>query len=234
MIDTQRALVLFSGGQDSTTCLAWALDQFERVETVGFDYGQRHKVELACRQEILPRIRSEFPKWGTRLGDDHVLDIGVLGEISNTALTRDAEIRFGNDGLPSTFVPARNLLFLALACAIAYRRNLNVLVGGMCETDFSGYPDCRDETMKAMQNALTLGTNRPFRIDTPLMWLGKGETWSLAHSLGGDKLVSIIIEHSHTCYVGNRSMRHEWGYGCGECPACSLRRSGYTHWQSRA
>lgn len=234
MPESIGALVLFSGGQDSTTCLAWALDQFKQVETVGFDYGQRHRVELECRKEILARLRAEFPLWNSRLGDDHVLDVGILGRISDTALTRDAEIEFGKEGLPNTFVPARNLLFLTLAGAIAYRRNLTVLIGGMCETDYSGYPDCRDNVIKAMQLALALGTNRPFRVETPLMWINKGETWKLAQTLGGEKLISIVIENSHTCYLGERSTRHDWGYGCGQCPACQLREAGYRRWRMSA
>ena len=231
MKESLGALVLFSGGQDSTTCLAWALDRFERVETIGFEYGQRHNVELTCRQEILPRIRSEFSKWNGRLGEDHVLDLGILGKISDTALTRDAEIKLTKDGLPNTFVPARNLLFLTLACAVAYRRNLTVLVGGMCETDYSGYPDCRDSTIKATQLALALGVDRPIRIETPLMWIDKRETWKLAQSLGGEALISIITEHTHTCYLGERSIRHNWGYGCGQCPACQLREEGHQRWR---
>lgn len=230
-MESVGALVLFSGGQDSTTCLAWALDRFERVESIGFDYGQRHRVEMECRKEILMRIRSEYPKWNMRLGDDHVLDVSIFGEISDTALTRDAKIKLSKEGLPNTFVPTRNLLFLTLACAVSYRRELTVLVGGMCETDYSGYPDCRDETIKAMQLALSLGTDRPIRIETPLMWIEKGDTWKLAQKLGGEKLVSIIIEHSHTCYLGERSTLHEWGYGCGECPACRLREEGHRRWR---
>ncbi len=229
-MESTGALVLFSGGQDSTTCLAWALDKFMHVETIGFDYGQRHRVELECRQEILARIRTGFAKWDSRLGDDHVLDVGVFGKISDTALTRDAEITLGKEGLPNTFVPARNLLFLTLACAVAYRRNLTVLVGGMCETDYSGYPDCRDATIKAMQQTLSLGTDRAFTIETPLMWIDKQETWKLAQALGGDMLVSIITEYSHTCYLGDRSARHDWGYGCGTCPACQLRAEGHQRW----
>lgn len=231
MTKSLGALVLFSGGQDSTTCLAWALDRFERVESIGFDYGQRHRVELDCRTEVLARLRSEFPKWSTRLGDDHVLDVGVLGKISDTALTRNAEIKFSADGLPSTFVPARNLLFFTLACAVAYRRDLTVLVGGMCETDYSGYPDCRDNTIKAMQLSLALGTDRPMRIETPLMWVDKERTWELAQELGGDMLLSIIVQETHTCYLGDRTHRHNWGYGCGDCPACNLRSEGYQRWK---
>jgi 7-cyano-7-deazaguanine synthase len=229
-MDTRQALVLFSGGQDSTTCLAWALDRFSRVETVGFDYGQRHRIELDCRATVRERIAAAFPAWGKRLGDDHLLEVDVLGRISDTALTRDAEIALQADGLPNTFVPGRNLLFLTLAAALAYRRGMAVLVGGMCETDYSGYPDCRDNTMKAMQQALTLGTDRPFEIATPLMWLDKAATWELAHQLGGEALVDIVREDTHTCYRGERGELHAWGHGCGHCPACELRARGYEAW----
>ena len=229
-MDTRQALVLFSGGQDSTTCLAWALDRFSRVETVGFDYGQRHRIELDCRATVRERIAAAFPSWGERLGDDHLLEVDVLGRISDTALTRDAEISLRADGLPNTFVPGRNLLFLTLAAALAYRRGMAVLVGGMCETDYSGYPDCRDTTMKAMQLALTLGTDRPFEVATPLMWLDKAATWELAQRLGGDTLVDVIREDSHTCYLGERGALHAWGHGCGHCPACALRARGYEAW----
>ena len=226
-MDARQALVLFSGGQDSTTCLAWALDRFSRVETVGFDYGQRHRIELDCRGQVRDRIAARFPHWGERLGEDHLLPIEVLGRISDTALTRDAEIALQADGLPNTFVPGRNLLFLTLAAALAYRRGIEVLVGGMCETDYSGYPDCRDDTMKAMQQALALGTDRPFVIETPLMWLDKAATWELAHSLGGDALVDIVRADTHTCYRGERGQLHAWGHGCGACPACELRANGW-------
>lgn len=232
MTEPLGALVLFSGGQDSTTCLAWALERFQRVETIGFDYGQRHRVELECRKNVLARLRTAFSQWSTHLGEDHVLDVGILGKISDTALTRDAEIKLTQGGLPNTFVPARNLLFLTLACAVAYRRNLTVLVGGMCETDYSGYPDCRDNTMKAMQLALASGTDRSFRVETPLMWLDKAATWALAQALGGEELISIVTEYSHTCYLGERTARHKWGYGCGQCPACQLRKEGYRRWKA--
>jgi 7-cyano-7-deazaguanine synthase len=227
----RKAIVLFSGGQDSTTCLAWALNQYEHVETIGFDYGQNHRIELDCRHTVLARIRNDFPQWAARLGEDHLLEISVLGRISDTALTKDAEIVLQNDGLPNTFVPGRNLLFLTLAAAVAYRRGCTVLVGGMCETDFSGYPDCRDNTMKAMQVALSLGIARPLVIETPLMWIDKAETWQLAATLGGDKLVKAIQEDTHTCYRGDREHMHEWGFGCGTCPACELRVAGYNHWR---
>lgn len=229
-----HALVLFSGGQDSTTCLAWALERHAHVETVGFDYGQRHRVELDCRAVVRDRIAQQFPAWSQRLGPDHLLKIDVLGQISDTALTSDAEIALRSDGLPNTFVPGRNLLFLTLAAALAYRRDLWVLVGGMCETDYSGYPDCRDRTMKAMQLALALGTDRPFVIETPLMWLDKAATWALAQQLGGDALVGIIREDTHTCYLGERGQLHAWGHGCGACPACALRAQGHAAWQQAA
>jgi 7-cyano-7-deazaguanine synthase len=221
------ALVLFSGGQDSTTCLAQALSRFERVETIGFDYRQRHSIELDARQVVLEQIRAQFPDWAGRLGEDHLLDLAVLGQVSDTSLTRDTAFKMESSGLPNTFVPGRNLLFLTLAAALAYRRGLEVLVTGVCETDFSGYPDCRDDTMKAMQLALSLGMDKRFLIDTPLMWIDKAATWRLALSLGGDKLIALIIEHTHTCYLGDREHRHAWGYGCGTCPACDLRARGY-------
>jgi len=230
-LDARGALVLFSGGQDSTACLAWALDRFAHVETIGFDYGQRHHVELDCRPRIREAVAQAFPEWAGRLANDHVLDLGLLGQISDSALTSAREIEMQAGGLPSTFVPARNLLFLGFAGAIAYRRNLGVLVGGMCETDYSGYPDCRDNTLKAMQVALSLGLAAPMTIETPLMWLSKAETWALTERLGGDALTALIVEHTHSCYLGDRSQRHPWGYGCGTCPACGLRRSGWTVWR---
>lgn len=226
------ALVLFSGGQDSTTCLAQALSKYERVETVGFDYGQRHSVELQARLVVLREIRAQFPQWAHKLGEDHFLDLAVLGQVSETSLTRDTAFRMESSGLPNTFVPGRNLLFLTLAAALAYRRDLQVLVTGVCETDFSGYPDCRDDTMKAMQLALSLGMDKRFLIDTPLMWIDKAATWSLAESLGGKALVDLIIEHTHTCYLGDREHRHAWGYGCGQCPACELRLRGYAAYEA--
>lgn len=231
--NAQRALVLFSGGQDSTTCLAWALDRFAHVETIGFDYGQRHCVEMEVRLDTLRELRAEFPEWAVRLGEDHVVDLAVLGQISDTSLTRDVAIAYEQNGLPNTFVPGRNLLFLTFAATIAYRRGLNVLVGGMCETDFSGYPDCRDNTMKAMQIALSLGLDKRLRVETPLMWIDKADTWALAESLGGGKLTQLIIEHTHTCYNGVRDTQHAWGYGCGECPACALRKAGFESWAAR-
>jgi 7-cyano-7-deazaguanine synthase len=221
------ALVLFSGGQDSTTCLAQALSRYQRVETVAFDYRQRHSVELDARLVVLQQLREQFPEWASKLGEDHLLDLGVLGQVSETSLTRDTAFKMESSGLPNTFVPGRNLLFLTLAAALAYRRGLEVLVTGVCETDFSGYPDCRDDTMKAMQLALSLGMDKRFLIETPLMWIDKADTWRLADSLGGRKLVDLIVEHTHTCYLGDREHRHAWGYGCGTCPACELRARGY-------
>lgn len=228
----EAALVLFSGGQDSATCLAWALDRFERVETIGFDYGQRHRVELDVRSRFLAELKSAFPKWGARLGEDHMLDLTSLGRISDTALTTGAAIAFADSGLPNTFVPSRNLLFLTYASAIAYRREIKHLVTGVCETDYSGYPDCRDDTIKALQVALNLGTEKRFVIDTPLMWIDKAATWALANDLGGQALVELIVEHSHTCYQGDREHRHAWGYGCGACPACDLRGGGFAAWSA--
>lgn len=223
----KTALVLFSGGQDSATCLAWALEQYDHVETVGFDYGQRHIVELACRQDVLAAIRERFPAWESKLGDDHMLDMTLLSKISDTAMTSNKAIEMAKNGLPNTFVPGRNLLFFTFAAAVAYRRELKTLVGGMCETDYSGYPDCRDNTLKSLQVSLSLGMDFPVVIETPLMWLDKQKTWELARELGGDALLEIVRENSHTCYLGDRQTRHSWGYGCGTCPACELRKSGY-------
>ncbi len=223
------ALVLFSGGQDSTVCLAWALARFDRVETVGFDYGQRHAVELTQRAKILETLR-KWPEFKAKLGPDTVLQLPALGEISDTALTRDTEITFAASGLPTTFVPGRNVLFLSYAAALAYRRGIATLVGGMCETDFSGYPDCRRATLDALEHALSLGLDRPIKIETPLMAIDKAGTWALGHELGGDALTHLIIEDTHTCYLGDRSQRHAWGYGCGTCPACDLRAKGWETW----
>jgi 7-cyano-7-deazaguanine synthase len=225
------ALVLFSGGQDSTVCLAYALERYERVETVGFDYGQRHGVELECRKRVRSEIARRFPAWGERLGPDHMIDIASFGAIGDTALTSDAEIEMLASGLPSTFVPGRNLVFFVYAAALGYRRGLTTLVGGMCETDYSGYPDCRDATLRALEQPIRLGTEIPFEIETPLMWRTKAETWALAHELGGDTLVGLIVEETHTCYRGERGLRHDWGYGCGTCPACELRARGFAEWQ---
>lgn len=223
----KTALVLFSGGQDSTTCLAWALEHYDHVETVGFNYGQRHIVELDCRKEVLSAIRERFPAWASKLGDDHMLDMTLLSNISDTAMTSNKAIEMAKNGLPNTFVPGRNLLFFTFAAAVAYRRELKILVGGMCETDYSGYPDCRDNTLKSLQVSLSLGMDCPLVIETPLMWLDKQQTWELARELGGAPLLEIVRENSHTCYVGDRQTRHSWGYGCGACPACELRKSGY-------
>ncbi len=223
----RKALVLFSGGQDSTACLAWALDRYAQVETIGFDYGQRHRIELDCRQTVRRELAAQFPAWGARLGEDHLLDLALLGQISDTALTEARAIEMQANGLPNTFVPGRNLLFLSFAATLAYRRGASVLVGGMCETDFSGYPDCRDNTLKALQVALSLGLDQPMTIETPLMFITKAQTWALTEQLGGAALNELVIEHTHTCYLGERQQRHPWGYGCGSCPACELRARGY-------
>ena len=229
----KSALVLFSGGQDSTTCLAQALSRYERVETLGFDYGQRHSVELEVRLTALAAVRAAFPAWGAKLGEDHVLSLDVLKQIGGSSLTEDVAFAMQTDGLPNTFVPGRNLLFLTLAGALAYRRGISVIVTGVCETDFSGYPDCRDDTMKAMQLALNLGLARRLRIETPLMWIDKAATWRMAESLGGQALVDLIVEDTHTCYQGERGQRHDWGYGCGACPACALRARGWAGYRGQ-
>lgn len=222
-----NALVLFSGGQDSTTCLAWALSRYAKVETIGFDYGQRHAIELSVRPALLQKLRALSSDWNGKLGDDHMIDLSLIAKISDTALTQDVEIAMQANGLPNTFVPGRNLLFMTVAASVAYRRGLDVLVGGMCETDFSGYPDCRDDTMKALQVALNLGMATRVKLETPLMWIDKAATWDMARTLGGTALVELIREHTHTCYLGERGALHEWGYGCGTCPACELRARGY-------
>jgi len=221
------ALVLFSGGQDSTVCLAWALQRFARVETVGFDYGQRHAVELQVRPRLREKVAALRPEWAARLGEDHVLTLDALGAISDTALTRETTIAMASSGLPTTFVPGRNLVFLTFAGALAYRRGLRHLVAGMCETDYSGYPDCRDDTVKAMQVALGLGMEKRFVIHTPLMWIDKAATFSLAEDIGGKEFLDLVIEETHSCYLGDRAHRHTWGYGCGDCPACKLRAEGF-------
>ena len=226
------ALVLFSGGQDSTVCLAWALAKYERVETVGFSYGQRHAAELTVRDKLREGLAAMDARWGRRLGPDHMLELPELGRLSETALTRDAEIEITATGLPSTFVPGRNLLFFTYAAALAYRRGIRTLVGGMCETDFSGYPDCRNHTLQTLATALSLGTDTEFLIETPLMWIDKASTWELTEELGGVPLIELIVEDSHTCYLGIRSRRHPWGYGCGHCPACTLRAKGWDAWQA--
>lgn len=224
---TDNALVLFSGGQDSTTCLAWALDRFSHVETIGFDYGQRHRVELDVRPTIRSLFQERFPHWGAKLGEDHMIDMAVLGQVSETSLTKDVEISMQANGLPNTFVPGRNLLFLTFAAAVAYRRGIKHLVTGVCETDYSGYPDCRDDTIKAMQLALNLGMDTRFVLHTPLMWIDKAATWEMTNELGGTPLVDLVREETHTCYQGDREHHHSWGWGCGACPACDLRAKGY-------
>ncbi|WP_372784821.1 7-cyano-7-deazaguanine synthase QueC [Phenylobacterium sp.] len=225
------ALVLFSGGQDSATCLAWALTRFERVETIGFDYRQRHRAELTARSEFRADLARAFPDWGVKLGDDHMLDLGVLAEVSDTALTRDMAIATAASGLPNTFVPGRNLLFLTFAGAVAYRRDLKHIVTGVCETDYSGYPDCRDDTIKALQVALNLGMERRFVLETPLMWIDKAATWEMARQLGGLRLVDLVRDRTLTCYEGDTTHEHAWGRGCGVCPACDLRAKGYVAWR---
>jgi 7-cyano-7-deazaguanine synthase len=227
----RSALVLFSGGQDSTACLAWALSRFERVETVGFDYGQRHRIELEARMTVRAEIQRRFPAWAAKLGADHVLDLKSFGAVAESALTADRAIEMTERGLPSTFVPGRNLAFFIYAAALADRRGVDVLVGGMGEADYSGYPDCRRETLDAMEAALRLGMERPFRIETPLMHLSKARVWALAEELGGRALVDVTVEDSHTCYRGERGARHAWGYGCAECPACDLRAKGWFAWR---
>ena len=227
------ALVLFSAGQDSATCLAWALERFARVETIGFGYGQRHAIELTQREPVRTAIAALKPPWRARLGPDRLVDISGFGALAESALTKEMSFAFAADGLPNTFVPGRNLVFLAIAAAHAYRQGLEVLVAGMCETDYSGYPDCRRETIEAMQSALSLGLGRDIAIDTPLMYLSKAQTWALAEELGGQKLVDLILEETHTCYEGNRGLRHAWGYGCGVCPACALRAKGWNAWVGR-
>ena len=226
----RRALVLLSGGLDSATCLAWALARYPHVETIGFDYGQRHRVELDCRARLREGMQA---RWPGRLADDHLLTVDVLGQLGGSAMTDDVAIALQQDGLPNTFVPGRNLLFFTLAAALAYRRGLEVLVGGMSQTDYSGYPDCRDNTLKALQVALSLGVDRPLTLETPLMWLDKAATWALAHELGGDALVELVRRDSHTCYLGQREQLHAWGHGCGTCPACELRARGWEQWHAQ-
>ncbi len=233
MSGADAALVLFSGGQDSATCLAWALDRFGHVETVGFDYGQRHVVELACRSAVRHGLAAGDPAWAARLGCDHTLELAALGQLSETALTRDAAIALGEDGLPNTFVPGRNLLFLTFAAALAVRRGIRHLIGGMCETDYSGYPDCRDDTLKALQVTLNLGMAQRFVLHTPLMWRDKAQSWALAEALGGARLVELLRRETHSCYLGVRDTLHDWGHGCGTCPACELRRRGWEQYACR-
>jgi 7-cyano-7-deazaguanine synthase len=230
---SETALVLFSGGQDSTTCLAWALQRFARVEMLGFSYGQRHRIELECRDRLLAGIKSARPDWAAKLGESHTLEIPTLAEISDTALTRDVAIAMGEDGLPNTFVPGRNLVFLTFAAALAYRRGIHHIVGGMCETDYSGYPDCRNDTIRAMQTALSLGMDRSMTIHTPLMRVDKAGTFALAKEIGGGPLLDLVTEATHSCYLGDRNHRHGWGYGCGTCPACRLRAEGFERFSQK-
>ena len=231
--ETDGALVLFSGGQDSATCLVWSLDRFAGVETLGFDYGQRHRVELECRATFQAGLAQRFPGWASRIGADHMLPLCGLSAVSDTALTSETQIRMREDGLPNTFVPGHNLLFLTFAAALAYRQGLRHIVAGMCETDFSGYPDCRDDTIKALQVAINLGMERRFVLHTPLMWLTKAGTWQMAETLGGRQLIELLLEDTHTCYVGDRRHRYAWGYGCGQCPACDLRQMGWAEFASQ-
>ena len=233
MHTNDSALVLFSGGQDSATCLAWALRRYARVETIGFDYGQRHAVELEVRPTLLSKMRALDPDWDARLGEDQMVDLSLIAKISDTALTTNVAIAMQENGLPNTFVPGRNLLFMTVAATVTYRRGLNVLVGGMCETDFSGYPDCRDDTMKALQVTLNLGMATRLKLETPLMWIDKAQTWQLAHDCGGEALVDLIRFDTHTCYLGERGAAHPWGHGCGSCPACELRARGYAQYAAR-
>jgi 7-cyano-7-deazaguanine synthase len=230
MTDPRRALVLFSGGQDSTVCLAWALDRYAHVETIGFDHALRHESELECRLHVRSQLLTKFPQWAPKLGDDHLLDLSLLGQMAQTAATKERAHAMRNGGLPNEFVPGRNLLFFTFAATIADRRGLSVLVGGMCETDFSGYPDSRDNALKALQVALSLGLDTPMTIETPLMWRDKAETWALTETLGGEPLIDVVVEHTHSCYLGDRTQRQAWGYGCGLCPSCDLRRKGYESW----
>jgi len=232
-MNSETALVLFSGGQDSTVCLAWALERFSRVETIGFDYGQRHAIELSVRARLREKMSALTSGWAARLGDDHMIKLDALAAISDTALTRQTAIEIADSGLPTTFVPGRNLMFFCFAGALAYRRGARHLVAGMCETDCSGYPDCRDDTIKAMQVALTLGLDKRVAIHTPLMWIDKAETFALAVEIGGDAFLDLLIEESHSCYLGDRTRRHDWGYGCGTCPACQLRAQGFAKFKSR-
>lgn len=230
----KSALVLFSGGQDSTVTLAWALERYDVVETVGFNYGQRHAIELEQRRRIRTALIALSIDWGNRLGDDHTIELNELGRLSETALTRNAEIEMTDAGLPSTFVPGRNLMFFTYAAALGYRRGIRTLIGGMCETDFSGYPDCRNETLQSLAVTLSLGMGVDFAIETPLMWIDKAGTWTLAEKLGGQHFVELIVDETHTCYLGDRSKRHDWGYGCGTCPACDLRARGWQTWRKSA
>jgi 7-cyano-7-deazaguanine synthase len=228
----RKALVLFSGGQDSATCLAWALENYDHVETIGFDYNQRHKIELEVRQEFISELRVKFPEWGQKLGDDHLVAIPALADIGETAMTEEIEIEVSESGLPNTFVPGRNIIFLSFAAALAYRRNCKHIVTGVCETDYSGYPDCRDDTIKSLQATLNLAMETRLVLHTPLMWIDKARTWQMADGLGGQDLVNMVKTSTHTCYAGNRDTLHHWGYGCGHCPACDLRKLGWANYSS--
>ena len=234
MTQATKALILFSGGQDSATCLAWALERYDYVETIGFDYDQRHNVEMQCRLEVLEAFKTQFPKWAAKIGEDHIVDLSALGAISDTALTRDTKITLSQSGLPNTFVPGRNLIFLNFAAAVGYRRGLHDLVAGMCEADFSGYPDCRADTLGAAMLSISMGMDREFTLQTPLMHISKAGAWSLAHDLGGDALVELIRTVTHTCYKGDHDVLYDWGYGCGLCPACELRAKGWDEYVSAA
>lgn len=231
-IEKQSALVLFSGGQDSSTCLAWALSRYQHVETIGFDYGQRHAIELTMRPQLLQKMRGLSTDWDQKLGEDHMIDLSLISQLSSTAMTENIAIQMQENGLPNTFVPGRNLMFMMVAATLAYRRQMGVLVGGMCETDFSGYPDCRDDSLKALQVALNLGMASRLTIETPLMWIDKAESWRLAESLGGESLIELIRHDTHTCYLGERGQMHDWGHGCGTCPACDLRAKGYHQYRA--
>lgn len=230
MTTQSKALILFSGGQDSATCLAWALSRYDYVETIGFDYDQRHSIEMQCRMEVLAAFKAQFPDWGQKIGEDHIVDLSALGAISETSLTRDTEITLSESGLPSTFVPGRNLIFLNFAAAVGYRRGLYDLIAGMCEADFSGYPDCRKETLDATMHSISLGMDRPFTLQTPLMSVSKAGAWDMSNDLGGEALVELIRTQTHTCYKGDHDALHEWGYGCGACPACELRAKGWAEY----
>lgn len=234
LMNNAKALVLFSGGQDSTICLAWALTHYACVETIGFDYGQRHVIELECQRTILKTLRKRFPQWAQALGEDHTMDLKTLGQISHTALTRDTKIEPSHHGLPNTFVPGRNIIFLTMAAALAYQRDISILVGGMCETDYSGYPDCRDDAIKSLQVCLNIGMATNMRIETPLMWLNKTQLWNMARTLGGTDFVELVRTETHTCYVGERNQLHAWGHGCGTCPACELRANGYASYLAQS
>lgn len=231
MVNSQKALLLFSGGQDSATCLAWACENYDRVETIGFEYGQRHDVEMTCRLDVLEHMKKSFPEWAPNIGKDHIVDLSALGAISETSLTRESEIEMGEAGLPNTFVPGRNLIFLNFAAAVGYRRGITQLIGGMCEADFSGYPDCRKETLNAVMKSISLGMDRDFKLETPLMHLSKAGAWALAEELGGAALVELILARTHTCYLGTRGRRQAWGFGCGECPACDIRARGWREYE---